>query len=125
MSNLIATQQIRGGDLIKVDFDSDANEMTFAKDNAAMNGFNRFFIQSHSQRALYSNVLRSSLGIDNEPQYDCPLVASVASFIGIFGVGSLYRYGCRDASTYPIGTGFWIGRLRDRCSATGRRVLAR
>ena len=32
MSNLIATQQIRGGDLIKVDFDSEANEMTFAKE---------------------------------------------------------------------------------------------
>jgi ATP-dependent Clp protease ATP-binding subunit ClpB len=32
MSNLIATQQIRGGDLIKVDFDPDANEMTFAKE---------------------------------------------------------------------------------------------
>jgi ATP-dependent Clp protease ATP-binding subunit ClpA len=32
MSNLIATQQIRGGDLIKIDFDSDANEMIFAKE---------------------------------------------------------------------------------------------
>ncbi|MBZ5592816.1 MAG: AAA family ATPase [Acidobacteriia bacterium] len=32
MSNLIATQQIRGGDLIKVDFDPDANEMTFSKE---------------------------------------------------------------------------------------------
>ena len=32
MSNLIATQQIRGGDLIKVDFDSEVNEMTFAKE---------------------------------------------------------------------------------------------
>ena len=32
MSNLIATQQIRGGDLIKVDFDTEANEMTFAKE---------------------------------------------------------------------------------------------
>ena len=32
MSNLIATQQIRGGDLIKVDFDSQTNEVTFAKE---------------------------------------------------------------------------------------------
>ncbi|HVP48560.1 MAG TPA: AAA family ATPase [Bryobacteraceae bacterium] len=32
MSNLIATQQIRGGDLIKVDFDPDTNEITFAKE---------------------------------------------------------------------------------------------
>jgi ATP-dependent Clp protease ATP-binding subunit ClpB len=32
MSNLIATHQVRGGDLIKVDFDSDANEITFAKE---------------------------------------------------------------------------------------------
>jgi hypothetical protein len=32
MSNLIATQQVRGGDLIKVDYDSDANEITFAKE---------------------------------------------------------------------------------------------
>jgi ATP-dependent Clp protease ATP-binding subunit ClpA len=32
MSNLIATQQIRGGDLIKVDFDTEANEVTFAKE---------------------------------------------------------------------------------------------
>ncbi|HXI39853.1 MAG TPA: AAA family ATPase [Bryobacteraceae bacterium] len=32
MSNLIATQQVRGGDLIKVDFDSDCNCLTFAKE---------------------------------------------------------------------------------------------
>jgi ATP-dependent Clp protease ATP-binding subunit ClpB len=32
MSNLIATQQIRGGDLIKVDFDAEANEVIFAKE---------------------------------------------------------------------------------------------
>ena len=32
LSNLIATQQIRGGDLIKVDFDPDARQMTFAKE---------------------------------------------------------------------------------------------
>jgi ATP-dependent Clp protease ATP-binding subunit ClpA len=36
MSNLIATQQVRRGDLIKVDFDSDANEMTFAKEAEGM-----------------------------------------------------------------------------------------
>ena len=32
MSNLIATQQVRGGDLIKVDFDSDIDRLTFAKE---------------------------------------------------------------------------------------------
>jgi ATP-dependent Clp protease ATP-binding subunit ClpA len=32
MSNLIATQQVRGGDLIKVDFDPDSNTLTFAKE---------------------------------------------------------------------------------------------
>ena len=32
MSNLIATQQVRGGDLIKVDFDPDDNQLTFAKE---------------------------------------------------------------------------------------------
>jgi ATP-dependent Clp protease ATP-binding subunit ClpB len=32
MSNLIATQQVRGGDLIKVDFDPDAGRLTFAKE---------------------------------------------------------------------------------------------
>jgi ATP-dependent Clp protease ATP-binding subunit ClpA len=32
MSNLIATQQVRGGDLIKVDFDGEINQMTFAKE---------------------------------------------------------------------------------------------
>jgi ATP-dependent Clp protease ATP-binding subunit ClpB len=32
MSNLIATQQVRGGDLIKVDFDPDWNTLTFAKE---------------------------------------------------------------------------------------------
>jgi ATP-dependent Clp protease ATP-binding subunit ClpB len=32
MSNLIATQQVRGGDLIKVDFDADDNQLTFAKE---------------------------------------------------------------------------------------------
>jgi len=36
MSNLIATQQVRRGDLIKVDFNSDANEMTFAKEAEGM-----------------------------------------------------------------------------------------
>jgi ATP-dependent Clp protease ATP-binding subunit ClpA len=32
MSNLIATRQVHGGDLIKVDYDSDANELTFARE---------------------------------------------------------------------------------------------
>jgi len=32
MSNLIATQQVRTGDLIKVDFDPETNQMTFAKE---------------------------------------------------------------------------------------------
>src|SRR2546430_2172017 len=32
MSNLIATQQVRGGDLIKVDFDAEAHSLTFAKE---------------------------------------------------------------------------------------------
>ena len=32
MSNLIATQQVRGGDLIKVDFDSENSRLTFAKE---------------------------------------------------------------------------------------------
>jgi len=32
MSNLIATQQARTGDLIKVDFDPETNQMTFAKE---------------------------------------------------------------------------------------------
>ena len=32
MSNLIATRQVHGGDLIRVDYDSDANELTFAKE---------------------------------------------------------------------------------------------
>src|SRR5713226_5996680 len=32
MSNLIATQQVRGGDLIKVDFDPDSNTLTFVKE---------------------------------------------------------------------------------------------
>jgi ATP-dependent Clp protease ATP-binding subunit ClpB len=32
MSNLIATQQVRGGDLIKVDYDGEINQMTFAKE---------------------------------------------------------------------------------------------
>ncbi len=32
MSNLIATQQVRGGDLIKVDFDSASSQMVFSKE---------------------------------------------------------------------------------------------
>ena len=32
MSNLIATQQVRGGDLIRVDFDENDNQLTFAKE---------------------------------------------------------------------------------------------
>jgi hypothetical protein len=32
MSNLIATEQVRGGDLIKVEFDPSTNQMTFAKE---------------------------------------------------------------------------------------------
>jgi ATP-dependent Clp protease ATP-binding subunit ClpB len=32
MSNLIATEQVRGGDLIKVGFDPNTNQMTFAKE---------------------------------------------------------------------------------------------
>jgi ATP-dependent Clp protease ATP-binding subunit ClpB len=36
MSSLIATQQVRGGDLIKVDFDPDSNTLTFAKEAEAV-----------------------------------------------------------------------------------------
>jgi hypothetical protein len=36
MSSLIATQQVRGGDLIKVDFDPDSNTLTFTKEAEAM-----------------------------------------------------------------------------------------
>src|SRR5690242_1507436 len=32
LSNLIATEQVRGGDLIRVDYDGDANRMTFFKE---------------------------------------------------------------------------------------------
>jgi len=32
MSNLIATQQVRGGDLIRVDFDAESSQLTFAKE---------------------------------------------------------------------------------------------
>ena len=32
LSNLIATQQVRGGDLIKVDFEAPLNQLTFAKE---------------------------------------------------------------------------------------------
>jgi hypothetical protein len=32
ISNLIPTQQVRTGDLIKVDFDPETNQMTFAKE---------------------------------------------------------------------------------------------
>jgi len=32
MSNLIATQQVGGGDLIQVGFDPNTNQMTFAKE---------------------------------------------------------------------------------------------
>ena len=32
LSNLMATGQVRGGDLIRVDFDSDSNMLTFFKD---------------------------------------------------------------------------------------------
>jgi ATP-dependent Clp protease ATP-binding subunit ClpA len=36
MSNLIATEQIRGGDWIRVDFDSEARQLTFFKEAEAM-----------------------------------------------------------------------------------------
>jgi hypothetical protein len=31
-SNLVATQQVRGGDLINIDFDPDTNTLKFAKE---------------------------------------------------------------------------------------------
>ncbi len=36
LSNLIATEQVRGGDLIRVDFDAQANRMTFFKEDENM-----------------------------------------------------------------------------------------
>jgi len=36
MSNLIATGQVRGGDLLRIDFDGDAGELTFFKDDEGM-----------------------------------------------------------------------------------------
>ena len=39
MSNLIATEQICGGDVIKVDFDADARAVTFVKESEGMSPF--------------------------------------------------------------------------------------
>ena len=36
LSNLIATEQVRGGDLIRVDYDSDESSLTFFKEAEEM-----------------------------------------------------------------------------------------
>jgi ATP-dependent Clp protease ATP-binding subunit ClpB len=56
MSNLIATQQVRGGDLIKVDFDANTNQMTFAKEAEDMPAYAMVQMMEASARGSASSA---------------------------------------------------------------------
>jgi hypothetical protein len=55
MSSLIATQQVRTGDLIKVDFDPETNQMTFAKE------------AEHLQASAMTQMMESSVNPPTNP----------------------------------------------------------
>jgi ATP-dependent Clp protease ATP-binding subunit ClpB len=60
MSNLIATRQVRGGDLVKVDYDSDANEITFAKEAEDMPSYAMLQMKEASAGRIAQLSVRTS-----------------------------------------------------------------
>jgi ATP-dependent Clp protease ATP-binding subunit ClpB len=61
MSNLIATQQVCGGDLIKVDFDGSTNRLTFAKEAEGMPAYVMAQMMEDSGAAPSSAVAASAV----------------------------------------------------------------
>ncbi len=62
MSNLIATQQVRGGDLIRVDFDDDdSHQLTFAKEAEDMPAYAMMQMAEASGNVQASSVSASAL----------------------------------------------------------------
>jgi ATP-dependent Clp protease ATP-binding subunit ClpA len=57
MSNLIATEQIRGGDIVKVDIDPDSDNLCFVRE---AEGMSPFFLQQLSHQSL--GALASAVG---------------------------------------------------------------
>jgi len=60
MSNLIATQQVRGGDLIKVDFDAESNAMAFAKEAEDMPAYAMVQMMEASANAPLPTITTST-----------------------------------------------------------------
>ena len=70
MSNLIATQQVRTGDLIKVDFDPETNQMTFARE------------AEHLAASAMAQIMESSVNPHTNPLTASAVVASAARRAG-------------------------------------------
>jgi ATP-dependent Clp protease ATP-binding subunit ClpA len=66
MSNLIATEQIRGGDIVKVDIDSEARELCFLRE---AEGMSPFFLQQLNSQALgiLAGAVGASFGVEQQP----------------------------------------------------------
>ena len=64
MSNLIATEQIRGGDIVKVDIDPDSKELHFVREAEGMSPFFLQQLSNQSLGALAGAVGTSGAGLD-------------------------------------------------------------
>ena len=60
MSNLIATHQVRGGDLIKIDYDPDASQMVFAKEAEDMPAYAMVQMMEAASAAEPSRTMATS-----------------------------------------------------------------
>jgi len=60
MSNLIATHQVRGGDLIKIDYDPDASQMVFAKEAEDMPAYAMVQMMEAASAAEPSRTMTTS-----------------------------------------------------------------
>ena len=70
MSNLIATEQIRGGDIVKVDLDEETNTLSFVRE---AEGMSPFFLQQLSNQSL--GPLAGAVGAPGAPaRPDVPVV---------------------------------------------------
>ena len=63
-----------------------------------LHGFDRFFVEAHSQAAQHVNVAGPAVGSDDEADGADSLVLRFASFLGKFGFGRIDRAGSAGAT---------------------------
>src|ERR1017187_8712228 len=66
--------------------------------------FDGLLVQSHAQRALNANLLRTSIGADHQPQHDSSLVLGFAGFFRVFRIGRKQRFRRADSAADAIGS---------------------